>query len=61
MKPPCSPKLGEGSKSPVPLLPAWEKGLGDEGEDLDINKSAFLSSISDGCYNLVQFIDRIAS
>jgi hypothetical protein len=37
--------LGEGSKSPVPLLPAWEKGLGDEGEDLDINKSAFLSFI----------------
>jgi hypothetical protein len=26
-----SPKLGEGSKSPVPLLPSWEKGLGDEG------------------------------
>jgi hypothetical protein len=25
------PSLGEGSKSPVPLLPSWEKGLGDEG------------------------------
>jgi len=38
------------ARSPVPLLPAWEKGLGEgfaplreEGEDLDVNKSAFLS------------------
>ncbi len=25
------PKLGEGSNGSVPLLPKWEKGLGDEG------------------------------
>jgi len=36
MKPPCSPKKGEGDKknpkmSLTPLLPSWEKGLGDEG------------------------------
>jgi hypothetical protein len=35
-------KLGEGSKSPVPLLPIWEKGLGDEGKILDINESTLL-------------------
>jgi hypothetical protein len=26
-----SPRAGEGSKNLVPLLPLWEKGLGDEG------------------------------
>jgi hypothetical protein len=37
MKPPCSPFLGEGNKKKAlkmtlaPLLPLWEKGLGDEG------------------------------
>jgi len=31
LTPSPSPSLGEGSKSPVLLLPAWEKGLGDEG------------------------------
>ena len=40
---------GRGSKSPVPLLPNWEKGLGEgfaplreEGEDPGINKSMIL-------------------
>jgi hypothetical protein len=28
-----SPKVGEGLKyDPIPLLPTWEKGLGDEGK-----------------------------
>jgi hypothetical protein len=31
LTPSPSPNLGERSKSPVPLLPIWEKGLGDEG------------------------------
>ncbi len=27
-----SPKRGEGLQSGTPLLPFWEKGLGDEGD-----------------------------
>jgi hypothetical protein len=32
LTPSPSPKVGEGSKTPAPLLPPWEKGLGDEGD-----------------------------
>jgi hypothetical protein len=31
LTPSPSPKVGEGSRIPLPLLPPWEKGLGDEG------------------------------
>lgn len=33
LTPNLAPNLGAGS-NPVPLLPIWEKGLGDEGETI---------------------------
>jgi hypothetical protein len=41
------------SKSSVPVLPIWENGLGDEGENLGINKSIVLrvfATILDNVY-----------